>query len=170
MAVGLSVDAFSLAVIYGMNQISEKKTIVLSILVGSFHFMMPYLGSMIGLNLLDSLVDKANLLAGIVFLAIAIEMLLSLKEEEKVLSLSKYYHLFLFAFTVSLDSFSVGIVLSLAHEQVILAGVIFSITSAIFTYFGLKVGNLVNKKYSDKATVAGAIILIILSLKYFVLV
>ena len=32
MAIGLSIDAFSLAVIYGMNKISNKKTIVLSIL------------------------------------------------------------------------------------------------------------------------------------------
>ena len=167
MAIGLSVDAFSLAVIYGMNQIGKKKTIVLSILVGLFHFFMPYIGSLIGTNLLAIFVDKANFIAGSVFLIIALEMLSSLKEEEKIISLSKWYHLLFFAFTVSLDSFSVGIVLSLSHENIPLAGLIFSIISAIFTYFGLKLGKLVSKKYSNKATVVGAWILIILSLKYF---
>lgn len=168
MAIGLSVDAFSLAVIYGMNNIGKKKTIVLSILVGLFHFLMPYIGSLIGINLLTVFVDKANFIAGSVFLIIALEMLSSLKEEEKVMSLSKLYHLFFFAFTVSLDSFSVGIVLSLSHENIILAGLIFSMISAIFTYLGLKLGRLVSKRYSDKATIAGAIILMILSLKYFI--
>ena len=83
------------------------------------------------------------------------------------MSLSKFYHLLFFAFTVSLDSFSVGIVLSLGHETVILAGTIFSIISAMFTYLGLKLGKFVSKKYSNKATIVGAWILIILSLKYF---
>ncbi len=170
MAVGLSVDAFSLAVIYGMNKISKKKSIVLSILVGIFHFIMPYIGSIIGITFLTSLVDKANILAGFVFLVIALEMFSSIKEEEKVFPLNKYYHLFLFALTVSLDSFSVGIVLSLSHEAIILAGIVFSIVSTIFTYFGLKFGAFISKKYSTKATVAGAIILLILSLKYFLLV
>lgn len=167
MAIGLSVDAFSLAVIYGMNQISQKKTMVLSILVGVFHFIMPYIGSLIGINLLTIFVDKANFIAGSVFLIIAIEMLSSLKEEEKIMSLSKIYHLLFFSFTVSLDSFSVGIVLSLSHENIILAGTIFSIISASFTYLGLHLGKLVSKKYSNKATIVGAWILIILSLKYF---
>jgi len=167
MAIGLSVDAFSLAVIYGINQISKKKTIILSVLVGLFHFIMPYIGSIIGGNLLTIFVDKANFIAGSVFLIIAIEMLSSLKEEEKIMSLSKIYHLLFFAFTVSLDSFSVGIVLSLSHEKIIMAGVIFSLISACFTYLGLKLGKLVSKKYSNKATIIGAWILIILSLKYF---
>lgn len=167
MAIGLSIDAFSLAVIYGMNQISRKKIITLSILVGIFHFLMPYIGNLIGINLLTVFVDKANFIAGAVFLIIAIEMLSSLKEEEKIMSLSKIYHLIFFAFTVSLDSFSVGIVLSLEHEHIITAGCVFSIVSATFTYLGLKLGKFMSKKYSNKATIVGAWILIILSLKYF---
>ena len=169
MAIGLSIDAFSLAVIYGMNKISNNKTIVLSILVGIFHFLMPYVGSLIGINLLTVFVDKANFIAGSVFLIIALEMLSSLKEEEKIMSLSKFYHLIFFAVTVSLDSFSVGIVLSLEHEHIIVAGVIFSIVSTMFTYLGLKLGKFISKKYSNKATMIGAWILIILSLKYFML-
>ena len=169
MAVGLSVDAFSLAVIYGMNTISKKKALTLSILVGIFHIMMPTIGSIIGISIFRSLVSKANLLAGIVFLAIAFEMISSLKEEDKVLTLSKFYHLLFFAFTVSLDSFSVGIVLSLANENVILAGSIFSIVSFLFTYFGLTLGKIIHDKYNTKATITGAIILIILAIKYFLL-
>ena len=130
---------------------------------------MPYVGSLIGINLLTVFVDKANFIAGSVFLIIALEMLSSLKEEEKIMSLSKFYHLIFFAVTVSLDSFSVGIVLSLEHEHIIVAGVIFSIVSTMFTYLGLKLGKFISKKYSNKATMIGAWILIILSLKYFML-
>ena len=41
IALGLSMDAFSLAIAYGTNKISTKKTIALSLCVGFFHYLMP---------------------------------------------------------------------------------------------------------------------------------
>ena len=48
IAIGLSMDAFSLAIAYGTNNIEKKKILILSISVGLFHFFMPVLGSLIG--------------------------------------------------------------------------------------------------------------------------
>ncbi len=170
MAIGLSIDAFSFAIIYGMNPLRYKKMILLSVLVGIFHFMMPSFGALLSKHLFQSLVSKAHFLAGIVFLILSIEMFSSLKEEEKTISLDKLYHLIFFAFTVSLDSFSVGIVLNLAQENIFQAASIFSLVSFLFTYVGLRLGKWMSQKYSTKATLFGSLLLLLLSLRYFLFV
>lgn len=39
VGISLSMDAFSLSIIYGMQGISKKNEIILSIVVGMFHFL-----------------------------------------------------------------------------------------------------------------------------------
>lgn len=165
IAVGLSMDAFSLALAYGTNRLSLKKSFYLSIIVGTFHYVMPKLGEIIGLNLLRSLISKANILVGIVFIVLAVEMFLSRNEEEKI-SITNFLSMLLFAFTVSLDSFSVGIALSLTEKSITIACIIFCLVSFFFTFTGLVLGEKLSKKYGKKATYFGIIILVLLALKY----
>lgn len=166
IAVGLSMDAFSLALAYGTNGLKLNKIIKLSTIVGLFHFIMPKLGGLIGLSLFESFISKANILVGIVFLVLAIEMFLSRDEEEKV-NITNYLSMIFFAFTVSLDSFSVGIALSLTEKTITNACLIFSIVSFLFTFSSLSLGEKLNEKLGKKSTYIGIIILLLLSLKYF---
>ena len=53
VAVGLSMDAFSLSILYGTLGLSIRKIILLSVVVGVFHFFMPIIG-----NLFGSLITK----------------------------------------------------------------------------------------------------------------
>ena len=48
IGISLSMDAFSLALIYGTQSISKKNKIILSIIVGIYHFVMPLLGVFLG--------------------------------------------------------------------------------------------------------------------------
>ena len=48
MAISLSMDAFSLALVYGTFGIDRKNKIILSLIVGCFHFVMPLFGMFIG--------------------------------------------------------------------------------------------------------------------------
>ena len=41
VAIGLSMDAFSLAILYGTLSFDKKKSLTLSGSVGVFHFFMP---------------------------------------------------------------------------------------------------------------------------------
>lgn len=166
IAVGLSMDAFSLAIIYGTNNIDKKKAIILSIFVGMLHFIMPNIGNFLGQSILRGLILYGNIITGIVFLVLAIQMILSLKEEKEIHKLENYIELFFFAIAVSIDSFSVGIALSLESQNLILGGVIFSIISFIFTITGLLLGKFLSKKTGKISKILGIIILIFLSLKY----
>ena len=48
IGISLSMDAFSLSLIYGTLGMKEKDKIILSLIVGSYHFIMPLLGLLIG--------------------------------------------------------------------------------------------------------------------------
>lgn len=166
MAVGLSMDAFSLAIIYGTNNITKKKSVILSIFVGILHFVMPNIGNILGQSFLRGIIFCGNIITGLVFLFLAVQMIISFKEEEQSKDLKNYIELFLFAVAVSIDSFTVGIALSLDDNNLLLGGLIFSITSFIFTLFGLILGKFLSSKTGTIGKVIGIIVLIMLALKY----
>ena len=166
MGLGLSMDAFSLAIVYGTNNLSIKKMFILSLVVGLFHFFMPNLGSILSISFLTKFVQYGDLITGIVFLILTIEMIISLKEEEIKYQLTSYLEIILFATAVSIDSFSLGMALSLSKNNLILAGMIFAIVSFIFTLIGLFLGKYLNKKIGIISKIIGILILLFFTIKY----
>ncbi len=165
MAIGLSMDAFSLALAYGVNNISLRKIIFCSISVGIFHFIMPYIGASIG-NLIISIIPiKIDLVVSLIFFLLALEMFLSRNNEVNNI-INSISSIIFFSFTVSIDSFSVGIALGITKSMIIQAGIIFSIVSSIFTLLGLMLGKKLFLKYGKKAIYLGVILLVFLGVKY----
>ena len=163
IAISLSMDTFSLSIIYGTLNLERRKVYLLSLIVGSFHFFMPMMGNVIGIEILDKLPLKPDVVVGIIFLIIAFQMLF---HENEIIDLTKLYSLFIFALTVSIDSFSVGIGISNITSNFVLAYSSFAITSFIFTFIGLKFGKLLNYRLGDLSEKVGSIILLILGILY----
>ena len=88
------------------------------------------------------------------------------KVEETIPLLFNWLSILLIAFTVSIDSFSVGIALGISKESIISASTIISLTSAIATFSGLYLGNYLNKIHQERAKYLGIILLLVLILKY----
>ena len=65
---------------------------------------------------------------------------------------------------MSIDSFSIGIAIS--QEKILMPIITFSITSMIFTYVGLLIGNKLNKRIDKYSNKIGGLILIVLSIYY----
>lgn len=166
IAVSLSMDAFSLALIYGTQGINKKDKIILSLIVGIYHFIMPLIGLSIGIYITNKLIINASILVGVILCLIAIEMIISsFKDEEErfLLTLPGYL---IFGLSVSVDSLTTGIGLPAISENYFLTATIFSITSLIFTYLGLNLGNTLNKKYGKVSTIIGGSILFSLGIIY----
>lgn len=163
VAISLSMDTFSLSLIYGTLGLESRKINILSILVGVFHFFMPLFGNLVGFQLLKQLPFSAQLVVGIIFILIAMQMLM---QNDTILDLKKISSFFLFSFTVSLDSFSVGIAISEITNNYIIAYLVFALTSTLFTFIGLKFGTVISSKYGNNATKVGSLILVILGILY----
>lgn len=166
MGISLSMDAFSLAFSLSMNHIEKNQTIKISCLIGLLHLIMPFLGSKIGFILQKKEFIRPNLIAVFIFLLLIIEMIRERKKETRIISLSKLTILLL-SFTVSIDSFSVGIALSMNQENILLASILFSIISSTITKLGFLLGNIVSKNNQEKMEIIGILILIFITIYYY---
>ena len=166
IAVSLSMDAFSLALIYGTYGLTKKDEVLLSVIVGVFHFVMPLLGLFFGSIIMKYFVFNVNLVVGIIFGIIGIEMLFSVKSEEDVKVLVSWVGFLFFGISVSMDSLTTGIGLSAISKNYLGVASLFMIVSAIFTYLGLRFGNRLNDRFGKYATLCGGIMMLVLAISY----
>ena len=165
IAISLSIDAFSLAISIGTTSPTKSISAKLIIMIGIFHFFMPILGSLIGLLLFPNSSIITRIIPIIIFSILLISLYFN-KVEETIPLLFNWLSILLIAFTVSIDSFSVGIALGVSKESIISASTIISLTSAIATFSGLYLGNYLNKIHQERAKYLGIILLLVLILKY----
>lgn len=164
IGISLSLDAFSLSLTFGTLNLNTKNKIILSLIVGIFHFIMPLIGLNIGILLFTFIKIKITFIVGIIFLILGITMIKENNESKLVISIIGFI---VFAFSVSIDSFSTGIGLGAITNYKIMPSIIFSITSYSFTFVGLIIGSYIESKLGKYASILGGIILIILSILYF---
>ena len=168
IAVSLSMDAFSLSLAYGTISLTKKEINLLSIIVGIYHFFMPIFGMLIGSFIFNVLKINQNIIVLIIFSFIGINMIIdTFKNEEKIKKM-KMAEMILFGLAVSIDSFSVGIGINSISNNFLLCSIIFSITSFLFTYMGLILGNKLNQLIGKISTLIGGITLIILGIIYVI--
>lgn len=166
IAISLSMDAFSLALAYGMYNFTKKEMVTLSIIVGMYHFFMPLLGMNFGNFLFKYIEIKSNLIVSLIFILIGIEMIIdSFKNEEKK-KITGYIEMLSFGLAVSIDSFTTGISITSITNKYFISFIIFSITSLIFTYLGLNLGKTISNKIGKVSSIIGAIILLIIGVSY----
>ena len=167
VAISLSMDAFSLSLVYGTMKISNKNAIVLSLIVGIYHFIMPLFGYMFGSIITNYFIVDTTILVAIIFAVIGIQMIFSSLKDNDNKFLVSLGGFLLFGLSVSIDSLTTGIGLNILTNNYFLAAFIFAVTSSLFTYIGLKFGNKLNEKYGKYSMMSGGIILLILAVYYY---
>ena len=154
LGISLSMDAFSLAISLSLIDLSKNKSFNYSIVVGIFHFIMPVLG-----NVLKRLINNFYLInTDKLFIAVIIFIIIGIVFDNNKTS-KKTLNPFVFAFMVSIDSFSLG--LSLESKVLLKAIIIFSLTSFIFTYTGFSIGKYINNNFEKYSKIISVSILLI---------
>ena len=168
IGIALSMDTFSLSLGVGMFGISNKKALKLAFIVGAMHFIMPFLGTILGSQLIKVFEIKYDILLGFILIIIALQMVVDIiRHEEEKFNFS-FIGMLVFAFGVSLDSFSLGLGLKAITANIYLAMSVFAICSFIFTYLGIVVGRVANKILGIYANILGALILFVLGILHLV--
>ncbi|WP_066188110.1 MULTISPECIES: manganese efflux pump MntP [Gracilibacillus] len=166
IALALSMDAFSVGLAIGMQEIRLKRIAYIGFIVGLFHVMMPFAGLSLGSILSDKIEGIAHLAAGLLLCAIGLQMILQtcLKRETPMLAPAGL-GLLIFAFTVSLDSFSIGLSLGLSGVVTLLALLLFGLFSMVFTWLALLIGRRAHHLLGAYSEVAGGVILFFFGLQ-----
>lgn len=158
------MDAFTLAFSYGIKKVDNKSLIITSIVTGIFHFIMPLMGNIIGIPLFEYTLIKPRYILFLVFLIISIDMFINFFNENPKLRNLNILGIILFAFSVSFDSFSVGLGINYICSNVVLSVSIFCFVSMFFTFLGFMLGKVLSQKIGKYAFLFGSLVLFIYSL------
>lgn len=173
IGVGLSMDAFAVAVSKGlsMQKINMKGAFIIALFFGVFQAIMPLIGWAVAIRFEKYIVAVDHwiafvLLAGIGTKAIigAVKDIRSGNTETGEFQL-KYGELTILAVATSIDALAVGISFGCLNVNIWSSISIIGATTFVLSLLGVLIGNRFGSKFKAKAEIAGGIILILIGIK-----
>ena len=169
LAIGLSMDAFAVAICKGlaMEKVSIKKVAIVGAWFGGFQALMPLIGFLLGVSFKDYIVAIDHWISFVLLSLIGFNMIkesLSKDEDEENSSLA-FKLMLVLAVATSIDALAVGVTFAFLQVNVVLAVIIIGVTTFILSSIGVKIGNVFGARYKSKAEFAGGLILILLGVK-----
>ncbi|UYO35432.1 manganese efflux pump MntP family protein [Bacillus zhangzhouensis] len=166
MAFALGMDAFSVGLGMGMIQLRFRQIIYIGLVIGIFHMFMPLFGMLTGQLLSGWLGLLATYIGGTLLLVLGMQMIVaSIRKEDKPFIAPVGAGLVLFAISVSLDSFSVGLSLGIYGTRVWMTILLFGFFSMLLTWLGLLIGKQVRSWVGSYSGSLGGIILLAFGIK-----
>ena len=170
LAVGLSMDAFAVALCKGlcMQRLDKRQGLLIAVFFGGFQALMPLIGWFLGTQFERYITALDHWVAFGLLSLIGLSMLreaFSKKEAECACVKTSLRELFLLAVATSIDALAVGITFAFLNVNVFQAVSLIGVTTFILSFAGVCVGNRFGLKYQKKAQLSGGAVLILMGLK-----
>lgn len=168
IAVGLSMDAFAVAICKGLSvkKVSVKHGLIVGLYFGGFQAGMPLIGYLLGSSFAKYIETFDHWVAFVLLGIIGINMIRESREKEEALDASFGLKAMLpMAIATSIDALAVGISFAFMRVQIGWAVLFIGVTTFTLSAIGVKLGNLFGAKYKSKAELFGGIVLILLGTK-----
>ncbi|MBR0176290.1 MAG: manganese efflux pump [Bacteroidales bacterium] len=170
IAVGLSMDAFSVSVCKGLTtkRFSPRMALTCGLWFGTFQALMPVIGYFLGSQFAHFIGAIDHWIAfGLLFLigANMIREAIAGKEDSKQTNALDFKTMLLLAVATSIDAMAVGISFACIQVELWSSVALIGLTTFVFSILGVKIGNVFGTKFEKKAEVFGGIILILIGLK-----
>ena len=169
IAIGLSMDAFSVSICKGLTTktFSWRMALVCGLWFGFFQALMPIIGYFLGAQFQEMIEAYDHWIAfGLLFLigANMIREAVWGKEEQQDGSLG-FKTMLLLAIATSIDALAVGVSFACIQVELWSSVLIIGLTTFLFSVLGVKIGNVFGSRYEKSASIVGGIILILIGLK-----
>lgn len=177
IAVGLSMDAFAVAICKGLSvkKLKFRHMLIVGLYFGAFQGLMPLAGYFLGKQFQDYIIAFDHWVAFVLLSIIGINMIREAVKGDDCdcdcdCDCSFGVKAMLpMAVATSIDALAVGVTFGLMPDvnigfAVLFIGVITFVLSAV----GVKIGNVFGAKFKAKAELAGGIILILMGTKILV--
>ncbi|MBE5911019.1 manganese efflux pump MntP [Pseudobutyrivibrio sp.] len=175
LGVGLSMDAFAVAICKGlaMRKVNKKQMLVIALFFGGFQALMPLIGWALGTTFAKMIVAYdhwiAFILLGYVGGKMVIDAIKEWKEKDTVDEMDPpldFKELTLLAIATSIDALACGVTFSFYDDFNILRAIgIIGLTTFVLSMVAVYIGNIFGDKFKAKAQLLGGIILIFLGVK-----
>lgn len=176
IGVGLSMDAFAVAVCKGlsMTKVNIKQTFIIATFFGGFQALMPFLGWALGSTFADKIKKVDHWIAFALLMYIGINMIIEAVKERneknkfETDSPIDYKELTMMAVATSIDALAVGVTFSFLSVNIAEACTIIGLTTFALSIIAVFIGNFFGMKFRTWAQIAGGVILIILGIRILV--
>lgn len=168
IAVGLSMDAFAVAVCKGLavQKVDRKHLFTVGSYFGGFQALMPLIGYLLGIRFQSLITSIDHWIAFVLLGLIGLNMIKESRGEVECLDCSFSFKAMLpLAIATSIDALAVGITFAFLNVNIIPAVIFIGVTTFILSMIGIKLGNIFGAKYKAKAEIAGGVVLILMGLK-----
>lgn len=172
IAVGLSMDAFAVALCKGleMRQFRWQRAGVIAVFFGGFQGLMPLLGWLLGRRFEAYITQVDHWIAFLLLAVIGGKMIVEgakkpaedEKGQETVFSLKE---LLVLAIATSIDALAVGITFAFLQVRILPSSGLIAATTCLLSFGGVWIGHKFGAKLQNKAELIGGVILVGIGLK-----
>ncbi len=170
LAVGLSMDAFAVAVCKGLalKKITFRHALIVGLWFGGFQALMPLLGFLLAAQFREAIAAYDHWIAFGLLVLMGGNMIREAvfeKEEAETDSALSFRSMLPLAIATSIDALAVGVTFAFLDVRIVPSVTLIGVTTLILSMIGVKMGSLFGAKYEKKAEILGGVILILLGIK-----
>ena len=173
IAVGLSMDAFAVALCKGlcMKRINYTHAGVIALFFGGFQGLMPLIGWVLGKQFEQYITPIDHWIAFVLLGYIGGKMIWdALHEDSEGLSCEveqklDLKELLIMAVATSIDALAVGITFAFLQVSIVPAVASIGLITFALSFVGVVVGNKFGNRFQSKAQLAGGTVLVLIGLK-----
>lgn len=172
IAVGLSMDAFAVAICKGLatGRVKLGQMVIVGLWFGIFQALMPLIGYLLGVNFSTLIQSVDHWIAFILLGLIGANMIREAlggdeeccNEEDASYSIRAMLPL---AIATSIDALAVGVSFAFLSVDIVPAVSFIGVCTFILAAFGVKIGSVFGLRFKKKAEIAGGVILILMGAK-----
>ena len=182
ISVALSMDAFSVSICKGLatKKFSLKTALLCGLWFGGFQALMPTIGYLLGAQFEHLITSFDHWIAFGLLLVIGVNMIReALSEEESTdngqqttaecaCGCTGFKTMLMMAIATSIDALAVGVSFAFLSVDLWKSVAVIGITTFLFSFAGVRIGNIFGSRYSKAAEITGGVILILLGCKILV--
>lgn len=174
VAIGLSMDAFAVAICKGlaMPTVNKKQTLLIGAYFGVFQALMPLTGWLLGSQFARHVTKMAPWITFVLLAWIGGSMIresLSKNEEDEEPESGELRHreLLMLAVATSIDALAVGVSFSMVKLSISIgaAAALIGCTTFAISVGGVFAGHIFGAKYKNRAEFVGGAILVLIGVK-----
>lgn len=168
IAVGLSMDAFSVAICKGLaeHDLKASQAGIVGLYFGLFQALMPIIGYVVGAQFAHIIQDWDHWIAFGLLAFLGGRMVYEASHEEDCpIGGFDFKHMFPLAIATSIDALAVGVTFSFLKINIWVSALEIGICTFLLSFLGTYIGNRFGQYAQKPAEISGGVILILIGLK-----
>ncbi len=180
IAVGLSMDAFAVAICkgLGMKKLDMRQALVIGLFFGGFQALMPTIGWFLGAQFASLVTPIDHWIAFILLAFIGGKMLFDAIKGDDESETPKdgegakggapkpdLRELTMLAIATSIDALAVGITFAFLDVDIVLAASFIGVVTFVLSVIGVAVGNQFGSRWEKPSAIVGGVVLILIGVR-----